>query len=370
MPFGTALGGAERYLGLVARRAAAHDLDMHVVFFERGPFEESLRADGVSTSVLPLGRFRDLRAGARVVRGLVRLIRRQRPDVVFGWLPRAQIYMSPAARLAGVPGGHVAWWQHHATTGEIHERVATLIPAAAVFVASRTVEEAQRRLRPRRRTVLTHYGIEPVDPRPDDEIAALREHLGIPAGRPVAGLPGRLVRWKGQDRFLEAVARLRDQGREIHALVVGGSGHGLDEGFDGELRELSRRLGIEDRVTFTGHVDEPLPYLQAMDVLVNASDPEPFGLTLVEAQALGVPALAVGRGGPTEIIEHGQSGWLVPSGDPADLAAGVAALLDDPELAAGIRERGRASYQRRFTADAGVARFAGALRDLAGSRPG
>src|SRR5690606_5544934 len=109
---------------------------------------------------------------------------------------------------------------------------------------------------------------------------------------------------------------------------------------------------------------DPLPYLRLMDVLVNASVGEPFGLTLLEAQALGVPAVAVAEGGPLEIIEHGESGWLVPSGEPGALAEGIAAVLDDPALARRLSAGGRRSYEPRFTAEASVARVAEAMRSV------
>ncbi len=221
MPFAALMGGAERYLDLVARRAADHGVDMHIVFLADGPMVEDLRDAGVRTSVVSLGRFRDLGSGRRVVRRLRTIIERERPDVAFSWLPRAHVYMAPAARFAGLPVGRIAWWQHHAPTGELLERAATAIPAGAVFTASETVVAAQKRLRPKRRIVLTHYGIAPPEPASNSELRQLRDELGIPDDRAIAGLPGRLVPWKGQDRFLDAIALLREQGRDVHALVVG-----------------------------------------------------------------------------------------------------------------------------------------------------
>jgi glycosyltransferase involved in cell wall biosynthesis len=365
MPFAAPLGGAERHLDLVAREGAHHGIDMHVVFFTHGPMEEKLRALGVRTSVVDLGRFRDLATGRRAIRRLRAIVARERPDVVFSWLPRSQLYLNPAARLAGVPVERIAWWQHHAPTGDLLERAATLVPAGAVVCASDTVVAAQQRLRPKRPIKLVHYGIEAPDPAPAAALEELRAELGIPAGRSVVGLPGRLVEWKGQDRFLDAVALLRERGADVHALVVGGPGHGGETDWHRGLRSRAERAPLAGAVTFTGHVDEPIPYIQLMDVMVNASEPEPFGLTLVEAQALGVPVVAVDIGGPREIVIHGESGWLVPTGAPEDLADGIAAVLADAGLRDRITDAGRRSYEQRFTADAGVARFADAMREIA-----
>jgi glycosyltransferase involved in cell wall biosynthesis len=364
MPFGEARGGAERFLRLVAERAAEHGLELHVVLHQEGPLARELEAAGVETSLVPLGRFRQLGAGLRALLALRRLMRAWRPDLVFSWLTRSHVYLAPAAALAGIPRRRVAWWQHHTPRDELLSRIATLVPAAAVFCASEAVAREQRGLWPRRRTIVAHCGIADPGEMAAEELEALRARLGIPPGRAVVGLPGRLVRWKGQDRFLRAVARLRDEGRDVHALVVGGTGHGLDADFEPELRALADELGLAERTTFTGHVADPLPYLRLMDVLVNASVGEPFGLTLLEAQALGVPAVAVAEGGPLEIIEHGESGWLVPSGEPGALAEGIAAVLDDPALARRLSAGGRRSYETRFTAEASVARVAEAMRSV------
>lgn len=368
MPFGTALGGAERHLQLVLRRARAHGLEPHLVLLEDGPLEQWAREADVPVDVLPVGRFREVGTGGRVVLELRRVLRRVQPDVVFGWLPNAQVFLSPAARLAGIPSSRVAWWQHHLPTGDVLERLATALPAAAVVCASHAVSEAQARLLPRRPRLLVRVAVEDPPPVDDRRVAEVRGALGISAGRAVIGIPGRLVRWKRQDAVLRAAAQLRDGGADVHVLVVGGEGHGLDLGYGQELRELARNLDLADRVTFTGHVDDVASHVRAMDVLVNASVGEPFGMTVVEAQALGVPALAVGVAGPTETIVHGRSGWLVGDGRPETLASGLRQVLADTELRSRLAAGGRASYLATYTADAGVERFARALRDLAGPR--
>jgi glycosyltransferase involved in cell wall biosynthesis len=76
--------------------------------------------------------------------------------------------------------------------------------------------------------------------------------------------------------------------------------------------------------------------MQAMDVVVHASDSEPFGIVIVEGMALGKPVVAGDKGGPTEIIEPGVTGLLTPYGDSAALAAAINRYLDDPAFAARI----------------------------------
>src|SRR5262249_35707620 len=130
-----------------------------------------------------------------------------------------------------------------------------------------------------------------------------------PDGRPAEGdltftIVGRLARWKGQDLFLDAFARAFPDGRH-RAVVVGGAL--FDEGeYEESLKREVVRLGIGDRVEFTGHVADTTEHLARTDVLVHSSTiPEPFGLVIVEGMAAGVPVLAADQGGPAETITHG-----------------------------------------------------------------
>jgi glycosyltransferase involved in cell wall biosynthesis len=293
------------------------------------------------------------------VRELAAIVRRERPQLVLSWLPRAHVYLSPATALAR-SRSPVAWWQHHTGAGEeALWRTATAIPAAGIVCTSHAVAALQARLRPRRRLLVCHPGVE-VPPRPPaEQLAAVRADLGIAPGEQVAALPGRIVAWKGHVRFLEALARLGRQGRRVTGLIVGGG-----EG-DAQKRLGARAQALGVRCVLTGHVEDPSPLMALADVVVNASEEEPFGMTLPEAMALGVPVLAVARGGPAEIVESGVSGLLVADGAPATLAAGLERLLGDDALRATLAAGGQQRYASHFGAEAFAARAAAALSALA-----
>jgi len=242
--------------------------------------------------------------------------------------------------------------------GDFVERLATAMPARLVLTCSQASAEAQRRLWPRRPVHLAYPGIEPPELLGSSELDVLRAQIGLPAGRTVLGISGRLVRWKRQDALLRAAAALAAEGRDVHALVVGGDNHNEAPGYSEELRQLARSLGVEDRVTFTGHRSDAVALTQLMDVMVNASDPEPFGLVLLEALAVRRPVVAVARGGPAEIVEDGVTGRLAPDASPEGLAAALRTLVDDPGARARMGERGRELVLARFTTE----RFVRAVR--------
>lgn len=194
-----------------------------------------------------------------------------------------------------------------------------------------------------------------VDPRrfdPDGvspaRLAALRAAWGIPEGRPVVLLPGRLTRWKGQAVLVEAMARLSAHHPEAMALLVGGGGSGA---FRAELDTLIAARGLKGRVLVAGHTDDLAAALLLADVVVHAStDPEAFGRTVIEAQAMARPVIASDLGGPRETVEEGVTGWRVPPGDPEALAAALARVLDLPaEERAAIGARARATVLTNLT---------------------
>ena len=99
----------------------------------------------------------------------------------------------------------------------------------------------------------------------------------------------------------------------------------------------------------TGQVQDAGPYIEQMDILVNASDPEPFGIVLMEAMARGVAVVAVDSGGPAEFIEDGRTGVLARSGEPAALADALEPLLASAELRERIAQAGRETFLGEFT---------------------
>jgi glycosyltransferase involved in cell wall biosynthesis len=168
--------------------------------------------------------------------------------------------------------------------------------------------------------------------------------------------------------LLEAHALLRDRGCRLHTLIVGGDAYGLSPEYAASLPRLVERLGLGAEVTMTGQVPDAGPYIELMDVLVNASDPEPFGIVLLEAMARGVAVVAVNCGGPAEFVEHGRSGMLASGGDPVALAAAIEPLLESAEQRALMGVAGRERFLAEFTDSALRERFFGQLQRLLGDQ--
>jgi glycosyltransferase involved in cell wall biosynthesis len=339
MPWGERLGGAESMLWTLLRNLDRSRVEPHVLSLEPGPFEREVAGLGIRTSVVVAGRLRQPRRVAAAVRAVARLFEREQPDLILNWSPKTQLYGGAAARLAGY-GDRVVWWQHGIPNDHWLDRLATALPARAVGCSSHASEVAQRGLWPHRPTFVIHPGIEPPDGASPEEVIELRERLGIPRGRVIVGMVGRLQPWKGQDRLLHALGSLRERGHDVHGLMVGGDAYDLSPRYARDLKRMVGDLGLTNAVTLTGHVERVDPYLQLMDVFVNASEAEPFGIVLLEAMALGTPVLAVAGGGPLEIIEPGRTGVLADGADAHALARALGDLVSDPDLRERLAEAG------------------------------
>lgn len=357
VPWWERLGGAEAMLHTVAQgaRASGHELEM--VFFQDGPWPQELRAAGLRVDILEAGRVRQLHRVAATIWRLAELFRARRPDVILNWAAKTQLYGSPAATLAGM-SDRVVWWQHSIAGRHWLDLSANLLPARAIACYSTAAARAQQRLWPHRRTIVIPAGASPVVQ------AGVRAPLQLPEGTPIVGIVGRLQAWKGQDRLLRAQALLRERGHSMHLVIVGGDSYGLSPEYAASLPRLIAQLGLQGSVTLAGEVAEAMPFIEQMDVLVNASDPEPFGIVLLEAMAAGVPVVAVDAGGPPDIIEPGSTGMLARSGDPADLADALEPLLASRELRSRLGEAGRERFMRDYTDEAVRKRFFTALQDI------
>lgn len=166
-------------------------------------------------------------------------------------------------------------------------------------------------------------------------IADRPDHPFFESGDPVLVGVGRLVGQKGWDTLLHAVA-IASQQRPVRLLIAGvGPDHDA-------LAALARSLGIADRVALLGYQAAPLAWVAASDLFVMSSRYEGFGNVLVEALAAGTPIVSTDCDfGPSEILDEGTYGRLVPVDDPAALADAIVAALDDPRDPERLRERAR-----------------------------
>lgn len=177
------------------------------------------------------------------------------------------------------------------------------------------------------RVVLRGVDLRRFDPARVDpgRVAAFRDAWSLPEGGRAALLPARMTRWKGHDVLIRALPSLPGV-----TAVFAGDVAGRERYVD-ELRALADQLGVADRLRLIGHVSDMPAAMLAADLVIHASrEPEAFGRTVTEAQALGRPVIASDLGGPRETVEDGITGWLTPPGDAVALSAAISRVLAMP----------------------------------------
>ena len=221
-----------------------------------------------------------------------------------------------------------------------------IVIAASHYIASLIQE--RHGIDPARIRVIPR-GVDPVvfDPNAigPERVARLARSWRLPDGAPTVMLPGRLSAWKGHAVMLEAVARLKR--RDVCCVLVGRGSRRVAA----RLVQQAEQLEMADRLRLAGNCDDMPAALMLADVVVHAStQAEAFGRVVIEAQAMGRPVVAADLGGPVETVEHGETGWRVPPGDPAALTAAIerALALDAAERTA-LATRARAAVLRQFT---------------------
>ncbi|MFZ2007797.1 MAG: glycosyltransferase family 4 protein [Stellaceae bacterium] len=192
-------------------------------------------------------------------------------------------------------------------------------------------------------------------------VADLAAAWRVPDGYAVVMLPGRLTRWKGGLDFIEAMARL--ERRDVCCLLVGAEQR---SGFRKELEAAIGRHGLGRQFRIIEDCRDIVGAYGLADVVISAStDPEGFGRTIVEAQAMGRPVIATDHGGARETVIPGSTGWLVPPGDSAALATAIDhALRLDPVSRDALGFRARAHIAQGFTREAMCARTIDVYEEL------
>lgn len=382
-----ALGGSERVLADFAVRARTHDIEPLVIVPKPGPLVESLRESGVEVAVAP------------AEEAFLELSQRRR--ISFDWLttlPRGIAAWSRAIRTvlaqrAWLGGGkppvlysngfkaHLAsslirecprvWHIHEFPPGGVGpfwRLVAGALPDA-VIANSESVAAAWRLpLRAGPTTVLNGVDLELFSPK--QRTWWIHDQLSLPRSVMLIGMPAVFARWKGQFEVVAAFERVADRIPDVHLVLAGGTIYDTasERGYAAELvRRVAagaRGRSQSERVHFVKFQNDPWRLYPEFEITVHYSlRPEPFGRVIVESLACGVPVIAARAGGPTEIVEHGVTGWLVSPRNVVELSETIVAAMatDRAPIAAAARRHA----QTYFSADRFASEVASVLRAAA-----
>ncbi len=345
-------GGAETLMMECLRELDRSRYRPVVIQLRPGPLKEMLEGIGVEVEVLETHRMREAHKVAGAIGRIAGIVRRRGIRLLHSNGFRAHVYGGLAAAMAGVAE---VWTTHTVEQENLSTEAILAIPTDHVLANCPRTQDYF--VRAGKETSLVWPGVNGAvldQHAASVQRAQLAAAYGLPAGRRWITVGARLQRFKGQDQFLRALAAVIQSGvKDVHGIVVGGSLFGQESEYQRELRELAVGLGIAGQVTFTGFVpDAHVAGLLASSVLVvHPALEEDFGLTVAEAQALGVPVVAYAAVGPAAIIQEGRTGWLVPVGDVGGLGAKLGSVLASPSQLVQAGEAGRIRSRGEFGAE-------------------
>ncbi|MBN1884270.1 MAG: glycosyltransferase [Candidatus Krumholzibacteriota bacterium] len=340
-------GGAERLIESQAS-ASGGDFDYTVCALAGGgDLADALRTIGAS--VVILGKRRRGEFGA--MRALVSLMRRERPALLHLHNAPGLVWGTAASIAAGIGAPVVATMHNPWSPAGMPLAYRLLFPvglgrAARIVCVSEDARRSFAARFPRRTgrlvTIPNGVALAPFGALPPRE--ECRRRFRLPVGVPVVGTVGRLVPVKEHRLLVEAFASLHEAHPSAHLAILG-------EGEErGAIEDRAAELSLNENVSIIPATPDVATFLGGLDIFVLSSRSEGMPMTLIEALAAGVPAVATAVGGVPEVIEDGRTGMLVPPGDSGALAGAIAALLDDPVRAAALGGAGRAAVRERFGA--------------------
>lgn len=405
------VGGAERVMLAAIRGAREYlaDVRPEVVLFADGPLRSAADRLGAKVTVVPLpaglvglgdtwlrgdGRalaldrlglgltaLGEAAAAVEFVQRLRTVLCRSAPDVIHSNGLKAHA-CAAVVRPRGVP----VLWHLHDLLSHRPVMVGLLRRLRSGAAGGIAISEAVRR---DAATVLPGLPISTVRNAVDTDhyVPADRDGAGLdrlaglaPAGPGTVrvGLVATYANWKGQEVFLDALARLlaSDSGPTVRGYIIGGPIYAT-AGSQFTRDELERRAtanGLAGRVGFVPFQTDPADVYRMLDVAVHASTrPEPFGLTITEAMSCGKPVVVAAAGGAAELFTPGHDGLGHAPGDEMGLAGAMARLVADPALRTRLGANARRTAVEQFSQERYgremAALYAACCRDPAGAGP-
>lgn len=301
----------------------------------------------------------------KISRNLAGLTRDHRPEILhlhytgflnfYSWIARLQsvkkvFFTDHHSRSAGYVPGRAPLWKRGAARF-INGPLTKVISVSNYGYECMTAFD----LLPRNRFQMIYNGVDLSRVKTEPQLAIdFRRRYSIPAERAIVTQVSWIIPEKGISDFLETARLVTQQDRNVQFVIVG----------EGSYREQymqdARAMGIEDRLTWTGMLEDPFGegVFAAADVVCQFSRwEEVFGWMIAEAMAHGKPVVATRVGGIPELITDGVTGHLVERGDTAAMSERLLTLLADRELRARMGEAGRETVSAKFDLRKNVAQL-------------
>ena len=340
------LAGGDRRVVLVC--GASRESNMTADERQAGAANLEIAAGrGVVVAVLPtLIRRIDPLMDTLALVGLMRIIRRERPQIVHTHTSKAGILGRLAAWLLRVPvvthtpHGHVFHGHFSRLLSKVFliiERIFDKITDCTIALTDGELNDYIRKsVSKPDKLVKIHSGVDiPKFIGASVNGPEKKKTFGIGVEEAVVGTVGWLLPIKGPTYLMAAMGQVWVKKPDVRMMFVG-KGE-----LETELKTMARSMGAGDKTLFTGWRDDAHEIMPVFDIFVLPSLNEGMGRVIVEAMAAGKPVVASNTGGIPDLVIDGETGFLVEPGDPAGLASAINKLLEDPDLRSKMGQAGR-----------------------------
>lgn len=354
------VGGAETFILQTLKHTDKERFRNHYLLFNGGPLYDALREQEARAFLLnEVPRISKLSSHRKVGKRVRDLINENNIDLVHSTMPYGAVFSSLPTWQMGVP--HI--WFQHGPVGGMMDRVASLLPHKGLIVNSHFTSHQQRRLEnPFRLLIPRDNPIEKIllgtdlvkPPQQDTNVYTekLQSRFEIPKEAVLIGMLCRIQKWKGVHLLIDAAEKLLKKTSIPFQIVVWG------EAFKGQEYLNSLKAAVKSKslpVVFPGLLKDVNLGLSSLDIIVNASTtPEPFGLSIIEGMMMGAIPVVPDRGGPCEIVSHGQDGLHFKSGEASSLAIRLETLVTNKDLRDKISEQSQKTAQIKFSAQRAI----------------
>lgn len=361
------IGGTETQIYELIRNLDSNRYQSSVCCFrERGHIARQIESLGVPVYLVE----KRSKIDPRFLVRLVRLCRQLQVDLVQTYLITANIWGALAAKLAGIHIVVASERNVHPTDKGSHPVANSTFKHIARFADSITgnCEAVSRYLvrdlgTPKKKVVTIHNGID-VERLSMEATLGYDQLLSLSDRNPTIVKAARLVRQKNHPMLLRAIPLVLKTSPDLRVLLLGAGP------LESAYKEMVSQLQINDHVSFLGSREDTPALLNCADVSVLTSDWEGCSNVIMESMALGKPVIATDVGGNSELVVHGETGYLIPPGDVNALAERMIDLFSNPRRSKSMGVAGRKRVKKLFDAQMMVKKTDQLYMRLLNEKPG
>jgi glycosyltransferase involved in cell wall biosynthesis len=255
-----------------------------------------------------------------------------------------------ASQICGIP---CVTHNHGYPRYTYFDRLFTRFVTSSIYISKDIAEKYIAQGESREKGIVINNGVDANRFMQTNTVSSVREEFNINSKEVLIGIIGRIDWWKGQDYFIEAIGKVTKTIPNIKAMIIGGlynDARGRNRHYIKRLKSLVSTQKLDDKIIFTGFRHDIPRFIASLDLVIHASsEPEPFGLVIIEAMAAGKALIGTAAGGVLDIIEDGVNGVLVPCKDSASMAKAILKIIAEPQWARRMGGAARQCVKERFT---------------------